>query len=190
MRRLDYNGVEPQKFGESKSLPAGGYICQIMRVEDVLEKEYLKVEFDIADGEFDGYYADLMTAFKFWGGITYRSYSEKNKGMFLHFQNCVETSNPGFKYEFREQDFVGKFIGIVMREEEYFSKKNLDFRMTVKPYEVYSIQEITAGEYKVPKPKMMSEADKQKALRDAGINLTHDELAGFTEMQQDDECPF
>ena len=32
MRRLDYNGVEPQKFGESKSLPAGGYICQIMRV--------------------------------------------------------------------------------------------------------------------------------------------------------------
>ena len=118
MRRLDYNGVEPQKFGESKSRPAGGYICQIMRVEDVLEKEYLKVEFDIADGEFDGYYADLMTAFKFWGGITYRSYSEKNKGMFLHFQNCVETSNPGFKYEFREQDFVGKFIGIVMREEE------------------------------------------------------------------------
>ena len=48
--------VQEASTGESKRLPAGGYICKYTNVEDNEEKQYLYMEFDIAEGEYKGYF--------------------------------------------------------------------------------------------------------------------------------------
>lgn len=45
-----YNEVKAST-GEYARLPAGGYVCKITKVEDVAAKEYLRVSFDIYEGE-------------------------------------------------------------------------------------------------------------------------------------------
>ena len=52
MKKIDWNNVEEAKDGR---LPAGGYICGITSVEDVANSEYLRFEYDIAEGEYKNY---------------------------------------------------------------------------------------------------------------------------------------
>ena len=55
MKKIDWNNVKEN----GSQLPAGGYVCGITSVEDVPEKEYLKFEFDVAEGEYKNYYRAL-----------------------------------------------------------------------------------------------------------------------------------
>ena len=57
MRQVNLENV--QEAGDYTRLLAGGYVCKYTKVEDVAEKEYLYMEFDIADGEFKEYFKDL-----------------------------------------------------------------------------------------------------------------------------------
>ena len=50
------NIANVQEAGESRRLPAGGYICKYTKVEDNSDKNYLYMEFDIAEGEFIRFY--------------------------------------------------------------------------------------------------------------------------------------
>lgn len=45
----DWNSTQEAAEGGSR-LDPGGYVCMIVRVENVPEKEYLKVFFDVAEG--------------------------------------------------------------------------------------------------------------------------------------------
>ena len=50
---------EAQSFGEFETLPAGGYKCLIKKVvceKTQAGKEYLKIGFDIAEGEYKDFY--------------------------------------------------------------------------------------------------------------------------------------
>ena len=65
----NYKNVQASS-GEFARPTAGGYICKIIDVEDVPMNEqgkgnYLKIFYDIADGEFKGYYKEQ---FDRWGG--------------------------------------------------------------------------------------------------------------------------
>ena len=62
-----------QEAGDSRRLPAGGYVCKYTNVEDNSDKNYLYMEFDIAEGEYKGYYKELEERLDFWGGRCYRS---------------------------------------------------------------------------------------------------------------------
>ena len=53
---------ETQGYGEFKSLPAGGYVVKILKVEEGESKKgvpQLKVAFDITEGEYSHYFNDL-----------------------------------------------------------------------------------------------------------------------------------
>ena len=50
MKSIDLTNV--QEAGEFTRPAAGPYICGIVKVEDVADKEYLKVTYDIIEGEF------------------------------------------------------------------------------------------------------------------------------------------
>ena len=54
MKKINQNKWNDTKAsgGEYDKLPAGAYICVIKTVEDVPDKEYLKIEYDIADGKY------------------------------------------------------------------------------------------------------------------------------------------
>lgn len=121
------NLANVQEASESKRLPAGVYICVIRNVEDVPDKEYLKVTYDIADGEYKGYYDDLRANHPDWGwvGAYVKSYKDAALPMFKRFCSAISKSNAGFVFDggginSDERTLIGKRLGITLREEEYY----------------------------------------------------------------------
>lgn len=179
MRNVDWNSVNEAQ--EYKRPGPGGYIIKIVSVEDVEEKEYLKIEYDIADGEFKNYYKDLYKSRGFWGGSFIRSYKAKALPFFKAFKTSVEVTNKGFEFKNDPQSLVGKFCGAVFGEEEYEAndgsvKKRLYF------HQARSGQAIRNGEFEVPELKKLA-----KRSNDSGLIG-----GGFTDLPTDDdgELPF
>ena len=135
MRDLGLANV--QEAQEFKRLTTGAYICKITAVEDVEDKEYLKVEYDVAEGEFKDYYKDLYEKKNFWGGKLIRSYKESAKPFFKSFIVAVENSNSGYKFDNDEKKLVGKLVGLVLGEEEY---KKQDGTIGTRLYVTRTIQ--------------------------------------------------
>jgi hypothetical protein len=156
----NYENVQASS-GEFARPTAGGYICKIIDVEDVPMKEqgkgdYLRIEYDIADGEFKGYYKEQ---FDKWGGnwnaSFIRSYKEKALGMFKHFTNCIEQSNAGYEWDFNEKGLIGKVVGLVLGEEEYQNNAGeIKTKLVVK--NIATVEEIKNGNFKVPAPKKLA----------------------------------
>lgn len=179
MRNVNWDGVsEAQEF---KRPGPGGYIIKIVSVEDVEDREYLKIEYDIADGEFKNYYKDLYQKRGFWGGSFIRSYKEKALPFFKAFKTSVEVTNKGFEFKNDPQSLVGKFLGAVFGEEEYEAndgsvKKRLYF------HQARSGQAIRNGEFEVPELKKLAKRSDNNGLIGGG----------FTDLPADDdgELPF
>ena len=180
----NYENVQANS-GEFARPAAGGYICKIINVEDVpmdsKEKgkgDYLRIEYDIADGEFKGFYKEQ---FDKWGGnwnaSFIRSYKEKALSMFKHFTNCIEQSNAGYDWDWNEKGLIGKVVGLVLGEEEYInSLKETKTKLAVS--QIKTVEEIKNGDFKVPAPKKL-----------AVENSTND-FAGFTQIDDDSDLPF
>lgn len=159
----NYENVQAST-GEFARPTAGGYICHIVDVEDVpydantQKGDYLKIFYDIADGEFENYYAEANAKFggEWWSKFI-RSYKEKALGMFKHFTNCVEASNVGYSWDWNEKGLRGKVIGLVFGEEEY--EKN-DGKIATRLYvkDVKTVEDIKAGNFKVPELKTIPRA--------------------------------
>lgn len=147
MKQINWDNVEEVK--EFEKVTAGGYICGITAVNDEPDKEYLKVEYDIADGKFKGYYKALYEAKGFWGGSFIRSYKEKALPFFKGFITAVENSNKGFKFDNDETKLKGKYIGLVLGEEEYIGNSN-EVKTRLYVANIHSIDKIRKNEYSVP----------------------------------------
>ena len=175
----NYNEIQASD-GEFAKPTAGGYCIEILDVEDVPmnastgKGDYLKIFYDICHGEFAGYYqkqherigGDYFTSF-------IRSYKEKALGMFKHFTNCVEESNPGFKWNWQEQKLVGLRFGATLQEEEY--EKNdgsIGTRLVVK--DIKTVKQIQDGDFKVPTTKKLGKPVSAPASDFAVIDNTDD----------------
>lgn len=163
MKNLSLNNVEATDMGEFKALPAGGYVAQIYEVEDVVDKEYLRIQLDIAEGDYKDYYLDLYDNKGFWGLTTYRSYKQSALGFFKAFINSVIESNKGFKWDMDgendESTLVEKYVGIVLREEEYI-KNDGSVGTRLKVYKTIAADDIRKGKYKVPDKIKLPESPK------------------------------
>jgi hypothetical protein len=167
MRDLGLASV--QEPTEYKRIGVGGFICKITKVEDVCDKEYLMIEYDIAEGEFKGYYKDLFDSKSFWGGRFVKSYKEKALSFFKGFITAVENSNSNFKFDNDEQKLVGKLVGLVFGEEEY--KKNsgsVGTRLYVD--KIHSIEKIKKGEFEVPAMKKLAISAQEMSAWEAQNN--------------------
>lgn len=160
------NLSEVQEAGTGLGLKAGGYVCTITNVEDVPSKEYLYVEFDIAEGEFKNYYKKLQEAKNFWGGSFYKSYKEKALPMLKRFCSAVTKSNSGYIFDAGAQNsdektLKGKLIGLVLFEEEYIKNNGEIGRRLKVDYEC-DIEKIRKGEFKVKELKKLPEDQRPK----------------------------
>ena len=168
------NIANVQEAGESRRLPAGGYICKYTKVEDVSEKNYLYMEFDIAEGDYKGYYEELSERFDFWGGRCYRSYTEKALPMFKRMCSAVTKSNKGFIFDGNEHadesTLIGKKIGMILGEEEY---EGNDGSVKTRLYVARetSVDDIKAGKFKVPELKRLATSSTTPAPDDKFMNL-------------------
>lgn len=167
--------------GEFNKPTANGYVIEILSVKDVPMNEqtgkgdYLKIEYDIAEGEFAGYYSKQHERFGGnWNASFIRSYKEKALGMFKHFTNCIEKSNSNYIWNWNETTLIGKKIGLVLGEEEYInSQGNLRVKLVVK--EIKTVEDIINGEFKVPVIKKL---------------VDNNSVVNFVEIKDDEELPF
>ncbi len=157
MEKINWANVEAASEGFAAP-PAGGYVLAICKVEDVPDKQYLKIYYDIAGAtepeneEFTGYYAQRLERFP-QGKLPFfiRSYKQSAQGFFKAFLKALEASNSGFvadTFNGNEQQFVGMVVGAVLAEEEYLYNDKL--RVRLKVHSVMSVDRISTGDFKVP----------------------------------------
>ena len=163
-----YNFTEIDAAGTSRMLPAGGYVAIIKDVEDVEKSEYLRFTYDIAEGEYQHFFADDDRAYTHQ---FVRSYKEKAVGFMKQFLKCVEDSGGGFKldgWDNDPEDLVGQIVGILVQREDYTNKDGEDrARMNVDGFA--SAGDIRKGRYKLPEPRdTRKKAEAPKASGDAG----------------------
>ena len=173
----NYETVQ-ESTGEFLKPKAGGYICKITNAIDVPmgadgKGDYLLLEYDIASGDLRDYYKQANEKFGGrWWATFMRSYKQTALGMFKHFTNCVENSNIGYKWDWNENGLVGKFIGLVLGEEEYIKNDgSVGTRLYVKY--IKTIEEIQNGDFKIPELKKV---EKPSASFDDFTPITDDEL--------------
>jgi hypothetical protein len=165
MKKIENYETVQANSGEFAKPTAGGYICKIVGVEDVpfdgntQKGDYLKIEYDIAEGELKGYYKDAFDKFggNWWAKFV-RSYKESALGMFKHFTSCVEQSNAGYSWDWNEKSLCGKFIGLVLGEEEYEGNDGyVKTRLYVK--DVKTVEQIKNGDFKIPALKKLQKKE-------------------------------
>ena len=139
--------------GGGESLPIGPKFCKITDVEDVPDRSYLVVYFDIASGEFAGWYDGIekRTGRKY--GFIIRSYKETALGFFKAFITAVEKSNPGYKWDWNEKGLVGKRFGGVFGREEFMTQDGQK-KFATKLMQIRSVEGLK--EATVPEDKLLS----------------------------------
>lgn len=163
----DFDAVTP--FGDFVPLPAGGYVCRIMGVEETTSKAgapMIKISVDIAEGQFKDYFAtQYRTNTKVDKKWSYNAIVNQlvydtnganttNRG-FKTFITSVCESNQGFNVAWGDgfaACFKNKLIGVLFGREEYlgtdgkshWSTKALNFR---------SVKTIREGGFEIPADK-------------------------------------
>ena len=188
MRKLNLQNV--QEFTPFEKIEAGGYICGIYAVEDVPDKEYLKISYDIVEGEHKGFYSKLKKD-KGWELPSFvKSYKETALPFFKGMITAFEKSNKGFKFADDEKALVGKKVGLVIFEKERINKngkKVVDMRVDT----VHSIDVIKSGDFEVPERETVADVIETKSSSPFGNKApveTKAEVNFFEESTE--EVPF
>lgn len=177
MKNVNWSEVQD----EIRSPVPGGYAAKITRVEDNEEKEYLKIEWEFAEGEFKGVNQEAFDSFGYWPLSFVCSYKQKALRFFKGFKTAVECSNRNFVFNNDPQSLVGKYVGVVLGEEEYFSTKHNEVRTRLYVAEKRSGKAIREGDFKIPELKRLSSAHA----------ATNSPAADYSVLTDDDaELPF
>lgn len=166
MKTIDWNNVKAASGGFEK-LPAGGYVCGITAVEDFESKEFLKFEFDIADGENKNYYRKIYEQNGKWVASFVKSYKDKALGYFKQMLECFEASNKGFEINSNDENrFKRKLIGLVLGYEEYETTDkngNPVVREKLIVDRILPVADIKAGKFEIPELKKLKGSTTAKA---------------------------
>ena len=178
-----YNEAEVST-GDYTRMPAGGYVAIIQavrtegddygrKVSYPDEKMYVKLIYDIDEGDFAGKFSDDYWAGedKDYGHQIYLSW--KNMGAFKGNINAIEESNPGFDAmaAFTADQyglFIGKRVGIVLGEEEYRANDGSVKTRFGFP-RLKSVQDIHDGKFRVPPLKKLDDGGEQAASTPAPV---------------------
>ena len=167
----DYDSV---RVGDYRILPAGGYVCRIMKAEETKSgtgKEMLKVAFDICDGEYTGYFMDQFNGRKaaaenpkevkwpFSGTkwiLLFNNEGNTNRD-FKSFCTALEDSGTEvWKGDtFDAKNLKDAQIGIIFRREEHEYNNARSWRTV--PVGFRSVKTIEEGNFNVPEDKPLPE---------------------------------
>lgn len=185
MKAIDLSNV--QEAQEFERVKPGGYVCVITNVEDFPDKEYLRIEYDIADGNLKDYYRTLYNNRGFWGASTIKSYKDSALPFFKGFITAVENSNSGYHWDNDESKLVGKKVGFILGEEEYEGRDG-DVKTRLYVANIRSVQSILANDFKVPALKQLKGKNDSYRNRPASIPLG--DMSDFAPGSDDADCPF
>lgn len=194
-----YNETQA-RTGAREQLPPGGYVCRIRGAREETSNGYwrLVIAFDVHEGDHAGFFErrykeDLQAGKEKWPAAgTHRifvlDYNDQSKCSpeFKGFITSVEESNPGFIMQWgegSERALVGKLVGIVFREEEFFLQDGSGIGVATKPMYACGIGRIREG-VKVPKRKKVK---GEAAPPPAYPTYAPPEMPDYG---TDDGCPF
>ena len=162
----DYKDTEATTTNDFVRLPAGGYVCRILSVENHEdEKPYLRIVYDISEGEYRDYYSDEWGTKNEWAHDNRHYYSPKAFGMFKGFLKAIDESN-GTNFEeaaeegFDERKLVGLSIGYLIGYDEYIGTNgSINTKPTIRG--TRSVATIREGRFKIPELKKLETAPKE-----------------------------
>lgn len=109
--------------GDFPRLTPGGYVAIIRRVNDVMDKQYLEIEYDIAEGTCKNIAVDAYERFGNWSYKFRVYYTAKSMGFLKHFISAVEKTNNGFTFDWGNVNcLVNRGIGLVIGTRQYWGK--------------------------------------------------------------------
>ena len=168
------NMKDVKEAGDFTRPKPGAYICTITEVEDMESKEYLKVTYDIAEGKFKGYYGEMRSNNPdwAWAGAYVKSYKPAALPMFKRFCTAVSRSNGAFVFDggevnSNEKTLIGKKIGLLLGEEEYYGNDG-EKRTRLYVNREFSVDKLK--DQKVPKLKAIKE-ETTSAPDDGFVNV-------------------
>ncbi len=154
MKNLYLENVEEIKGFTSPDI--GAYVGVIKNVFDNTEKGCLELELDIAEGPMANYYEGLHMQKGFWALKAFQNYESKDaakdkfvKGFFKGFITRVETSNPGYKFNYDEKTLIGKRVGMILGKKEYTGNDG-SIKTKVYLHEFKKTEDIANGNYTLP----------------------------------------
>lgn len=182
--------------GESRSLPAGCYVCEILGVKEENHNghERFVMQFDIAEGEYKGFYQQQYKAAKernveakYKG--EHRQYMDGNSvPYFKGLITSIEKSNPGYSFpwnlEGNEKTLKGKKFGAVMGREQI----ETDNKEKVFWTHIFQIRSIDGlKDAKVPDDRLLNDQPAQRPASDPALAAD-----GFMKIPDgvDEELPF
>ena len=166
MRKFDlYDRVEA--YSGTGKLPPGGYVIGITGAREKRETwgDVLEITFDIAEGEYEGYFLKQYRASQFddkkYKGVHRLNVPmgadpEKDEATARRFKTdmaAIESSNPGYAWGWDEASLVGKKCGAVFYEKEYEFKGKSGFFTAL--YRLMDAEAIRSGDFAVPEPKLL-----------------------------------
>ena len=203
---INFTGRESIKPAEQRGpaapLPAGAYVGKIFGAKldtDSAGHQVLILQLDVTEGEYAQHYHKMYEAMQ--GG----SYPAKYKGT-LRFSIpydddpwrsgkeralsgmawCLESSNPGYHWDWDETKLKGLNVGFSVREREYVvekADKSLLSGVTTEIGRLEVVEKVKAGAVQPMRRKELSERDKKRLSSSA---------AGFVEVtaEEEDNLPF
>lgn len=172
----DFDKVQEVTSGAFPRIPDGAYVVGVKKVEDVPDKEFLRMELDICKGEYKNFWQKQYDADKrdpkYWprDGVLVRSYKQQALGFFKGFITAVTKSNKNFTWNWNEQDLKNKVFSIVISTEEYVKNNG---NIGTRPYiaSVHSVEAIEKGDFTIPAlktldPNKVANAKKEEPFLD------------------------
>lgn len=137
-------------------LEKGIYPCKVLEVEDLEDKQYLKIKFDIVKGDYKDRFSTMEKMYKEWPnqGTLYRSYKPSAYPFLKNWVTSLEKSNSGYSFRSTNGDFKSfenkYFIGVFGEEETPFPDDEGNPIVSVRLQTVRSVEAYKNGEIKVP----------------------------------------
>lgn len=206
----DWNDTQRQtQFGGARKLPADGYVCRIIKVQDTesqSHKPMLKIMMDIHEGEYKGFFKnkyesrvkynpDKEVKWPCVGMVMKQTDEGATNGAFKNFIMCVQESNPGWNPQWNESFeacFKNKLVGAVFIEEEFETQDGRIASNTKPDFGHFkSIADIRKGAgvgYEIPQPKLLDKQSRNTPQNSGGI--PEEELPDGFMMVDETEIPF
>lgn len=192
-------------FGEGrKSLPKGGYVCRIIKVEEIADRNgnpMLHVAFDIDHGEYKNYFTELFQSrkqnardkfkevkwpFEGQAWIQVNDWEDKTKTSRKFKGFCTALEDSGTKIwsdngQLMLDAMKQQYIGVVFQNQENEFEGNRYWRAV--PWGFRNVDAIMDGEYFVPEDKHLPTPEPMPSAPSVAEGIP-----GFEDVA--DDCPF
>lgn len=161
--------------GRRGMLPAGAYVVQVIRAsEDTTNygNACLKVVFEIAEGDYAGYFADVDADESMdWRHTAEIDVQEANGARLKALVEAVQASNPGYVWDWNEQGLVGRTFGLVLQERKVTllkGKNKGQDRSYLDFWDAVPVDAVRAGQVATP-PVNDKRTSKPKAQQPVSV---------------------